>query len=145
MIDNLTINKRLVTTARLVQTSRQGSGLVPPTSGPGLGRSPSSASANAASSRPPIGGGGGGSSFKKAPPPPPPSSSSVAAAAPPPPYTAASASALGTKRAPPPIPATKPKPKPPVSYVVALYDFAAQVPFCLFLHPLISAANHFCF
>jgi amphiphysin len=31
------------------------------------------------------------------------------------------------KRAPPPPPPLKPKPKPKVQYVVALYDFAAQV------------------
>ena len=40
-----------------------------------------------------------------------------------------------TKKAPPPPPPLKPKPKPAsqVQYVVALYDFAAQVcpPVCL--------------
>jgi len=56
----------------------------------------------------------------------------------PPPYTlspsapaaigasAAAAVAAATKRAPPPPPALKPKPKPAVNYVVALFDFAAQ-------------------
>ncbi|KAF8167874.1 hypothetical protein B0H34DRAFT_779449 [Crassisporium funariophilum] len=67
--------------------------------------------------------------YKKAPPPP--TSSSQAAA--PPPYSAsysanASTSAAATKRAPPPPPPLKPKPKPTpqITYVVALYDFAAQ-------------------
>lgn len=80
-------------------------------------------------------------SYKKAPPPPPPSLHSHAAA--PPPYTpTASASSLtsatrdftrgqavATKRPPPPPPPLKPKPKPAprIKYVVALYDFSAQV------------------
>jgi len=80
---------------------------------------------------PPPPNGSSSSALKKAPPPPPPSSIT----APPPPYTPgnspAVALAAATKRAPPPPPATKPKPKPkpkpqPV-YVVALYDFTAQV------------------
>ncbi|KAF8323337.1 BAR-domain-containing protein [Clavulina sp. PMI_390] len=121
-IDNLNINKRMVSSARLVQTARQNS-LQP---GSSLGRAPSSASTlNRGPST--------ASSFKKAPPPPPPSSShaAAAAAAPPPPYSAgasptATSAAVGAKRPPPPIPASKPKPKPAVQYVVALYDFAAQ-------------------
>jgi hypothetical protein len=84
------------------------------------------------------------------PPPPPPSYSSNKAfanknaeysaptphVAAPPPYTAApsaaaaigasaAATAAATKRAPPPPPPLKPKPAAP-SYVVALFDFAAQ-------------------
>lgn len=73
------------------------------------------------------------SSFKKTAPPPPSSSVSLA----PPPYSAtssvasAASSAAATKRAPPPPPPLKPKPKaaPQIKYVVALYDFAAQVRF----------------
>lgn len=139
-IDNLSINKRMVSTARLVQTQRQNSGLAPPTHGGGpspsstLGRAPSSASASSVARSP-----SAVSSFKKAPPPPPPGSSaalggSAMAGAPPPPYApagvGAGAGAAGAKRAPPPVPGLKPKPKPPVpapTYVVALYDFAAQV------------------
>lgn len=119
-IDNLTINKRMVSTARLIQTSRQNSGLSPTASHPSgsLARAPSSAST--VTPRPALG--TATSSFKKAPPPPPPSAAAVAA---PPPYTPGSApAAAATKRPPPPIPASKPKPK---EYVVALYDFAAQV------------------
>lgn len=138
-IDNLSINKRMVSTARLVQTQRQNSGLAPPTHGGGgvspsstLGRAPSSASSTGVARSPSS---SLGSSFKKAPPPPPSSSAAfggaAAAGAPPPPYApaAAAAAAGGVKRAPPPVPALKPKPKPPVpapTYVVALYDFAAQ-------------------
>ena len=112
-IDNLNINKRLVSTARMVQTQRGNSGestLARPSSSPNaVTRAPSAASA-----------------FKKAPPPPPPSSSFASPA--PPPYSAASSSSsVGAKRPPPPIPAAKPKPKPAPQYVVALYDFVAQV------------------
>lgn len=80
----------------------------------------------------------------KKPPPPPPAAHN----APPPPYSAgaanratAAATAAATKRAPPPPPALKPKPapKPQVQYVVALYDFTAQVrlnhPSCEFTEP----------
>ena len=38
----------------------------------------------------------------------------------------AAAAAAVAKKAPPPPPPLKPKPKPAVQYVVALYDFAAQ-------------------
>lgn len=89
-----------------------------------LGRSPSVATGSSGTSSlrapPPL----AGASFKKSPPPP----SSSSHAAPPPPYTPNGASAAAAaKRAPPPPPPLKPKPKPAVQYVVALYDFAAQV------------------
>lgn len=70
-------------------------------------------------------------SFKKAPPPPPPSMPAA-----PPPYSpsagSGAATLAATKRAPPAPPALKPKPPPPkpkpaAVYVVALYDFDAQV------------------
>jgi amphiphysin len=69
--------------------------------------------------------------FKKTPPPPPGASSH---ADPPPSYTPSphgngAAALAAAKRAPPPPPALKPKPKPSVQHVVALYDFAAQVRF----------------
>ncbi|KAH9855785.1 BAR-domain-containing protein [Lenzites betulinus] len=112
-IEALNITKRLISTARMVQSQRQGSGLVPPSS---LGRSPS---ASTTGSRSPA-----SSTFSKKPAPPPPS-----AAAPPPPYSPPAPSAnfsLAAKKAPPPPPPLKPKPKPAVQYVVALYDFNAQ-------------------
>ena len=75
--------------------------------------------------------------FKKAPPPPPPLGASFHAD-PPPSYTPSTqrngpiSTAAAAKRPPPPPPPLKPKPKPQVQYVVALYDFAAQVsPLCL--------------
>lgn len=113
-------------TARLVQQTRSNSGNTT------LGRQPSTASASSASSPatglraapPPTRALSSASSYTKPAP-----ASPVAQPAPPPPYTAASsaASAAATKRAPPPPPPLKPKPKPQATYVVALYDFAAQV------------------
>lgn len=138
-IDNMSINKRMVSTARLVQTQRQntlspGGSLAPggvqPTSTLSRGGSTASNTPSIGMTRTP-------SAFKKAPPPPPPGSAQKlggdAAVQPPPPYSAgstAASAAAAAKRAPPPIPALKPKPNPPAAaptYVVALYDFAAQV------------------
>jgi len=126
-IDNLSINKRLQSTAKILAT-RQTSGSTLGVGGtPGLGRSTSSASTTTSTRLP---SGGSSTPLKKAPPPPPP-----AAAAAPPPYTrettepsafGAVTATPGTKRPPPPIPASKPKPKPAPVYVVALYDFDAQ-------------------
>lgn len=141
LIENLNIIKRIISVcafiftaalaehstlnllaARLVQANRSQTS--------SLGRQPSTATTSslASSSRvaPPS-----NPAFKKAPPPPPPGASSHAAP-PPPPYTPSSsgaASAAAAKRAPPPPPPLKPKPKivPQVQYVIALYDFAAQV------------------
>jgi amphiphysin len=128
----------------MIQTRRQETGLSP---GNGLSRSATASSSSLKKAPPPPPPGSASSStFKKKPPPPPNGSSSAAlkkappppppgSAAPPPPYTPgngpAAAIAAATKRAPPPPPAAKPKPKPkpkpqPV-YVVAMYDFAAQV------------------
>ena len=104
--------------AKMVQANRSAGGS-------GLGRSVSTAtssSSNSLSSRVPP----PSSSFSKKAPPPPPSLG--ASAVPPPPYSpsGAAATAAATKRAPPPPPPIKPKPKPAVRYVVALYDFEAQ-------------------
>ncbi|KAI0353165.1 BAR-domain-containing protein [Trametes cingulata] len=118
-IEALNITKRIISTARMVQNQRQGSGLAPPSS---IGRSSTMSSTSSAASRSPS-----SSTFSKKPPPPP--SSASAAAAPPPPYSPPSAGSnfsVAAKKAPPPPPPLKPKPKPAAQYVVALYDFAAQ-------------------
>ena len=77
--------------------------------------------------------------YKKAAPPPPSlgGASSSAAHAAPPPYSpsppangsSTAGAVAAAKKAPPPPPPlkSKPKPKPTVQYVVALYDFSAQV------------------
>lgn len=112
--------------AKLVQASRSQSGT-------GMSRTPSRTPSSASSlSKPPPRAPPppSGSGFKKAPPPPPPASSS---SAPPPPYTppapVSASAAVVAKKAPPPPPPLKPKPKiaPKPQYVVALYDFTAQV------------------
>ncbi|KII86333.1 hypothetical protein PLICRDRAFT_43928 [Plicaturopsis crispa FD-325 SS-3] len=123
-IEEMAITKRIISTSRLVQANR-GAG------GASLGRSPSATTTSSASTShsraaPPSRAASNASTFsKKAPPPPPP-----AFVAAPPPYSAPSASSSGSiaRKAPPPPPPLKPKPKvePPVQYVVALYDFAAQ-------------------
>ncbi|RDX51449.1 BAR-domain-containing protein [Lentinus brumalis] len=116
-VEALNITKRLISTSRLVQANRS-----VPGGGSSLGRSTTASSTSSAASRSPS-----TSTFKK-PAPPPPSSLSAAA---PPPYSPPSpgssyGSAAVAKKAPPPPPPLKPKPKPAVQYVVALYDFAAQ-------------------
>jgi amphiphysin len=124
IIENLGIVKRIVSVSRLVQQTRSNSGNTT------LGRQVSTATASSASSSvaglkagPPPTRALSASSYTKPAPAPP-----VAQAAPPPPYTAttSAASAAAAKRAPPPPPPLKPKPKPQVTYVVALYDFVAQ-------------------
>jgi amphiphysin len=113
-LESMTINKRIVSTARLLQTQRQNSTL---TAG-----SPSESPSTPSS----IG-------RKQAPPPPPSAfgASQFGGGAPaPPPYTPGNSGASATgniaaKRRPPPIPAAKPTPA--ATYVVALYDFVAQV------------------
>ncbi|OBZ79968.1 hypothetical protein A0H81_00141 [Grifola frondosa] len=119
-IEALNIGSRMISTsAKFVQSKRT----VSDSGAPALGRS---ATASTAGSRlaPPSRSPSATSSFtKKAPPPPP---SSAVSAVPPPPYTpSAYTSAAPVKKAPPPPPPLKPKPKA-ASYVVALYDFAAQ-------------------
>jgi len=122
VIESLNITKRIISASKIVQANRnQGN----------LGRAGTSAStASSASrfvaSRTPS---SNSASFKKTPPPPPPGASSHAD--PPPSYTPSphgngAAASAAAKRAPPPPPALKPKPRPPVQHVVALYDFAAQ-------------------
>lgn len=140
-LDALTINKRGGSTA-MRMAKRQES------VGSGLSRATTSASAasstsgfkKAAPPPPPGSAGPAGGGFKKMPPPPPPGSSfaakrantvsSAVSAAPPPPYTAgnspAAAVAAATKRPPPPPPSKAKKPVPQPTYVIALYDFAAQ-------------------
>ncbi|KAH0590190.1 Protein hob1 [Termitomyces sp. J132] len=113
LIESLGIVKRMISASKLVQASRSQNSV-------GTG-------ANAASRTPSMGS-GSAASYKKPPPPPP--GPVAASRAPPPPYSLApnasgASSAAATKRTPPPPP-LKPKPKPQVQYVVALYDFAAQ-------------------
>ncbi|KAF5312743.1 hypothetical protein D9619_003107 [Psilocybe cf. subviscida] len=122
VIESLGIIKRIVSVSRLVQQTRANSGNTTT-----LGRQPSTATTSSVASSatglragpPPT----RAASYTKPAPAPP-----VAQAAPPPPYTAtgSAASAAAAKRAPPPPPPLKPKPKPQVTYVVALYDFVAQ-------------------
>ncbi|KAI0369963.1 BAR-domain-containing protein [Pilatotrama ljubarskyi] len=117
-IEALNITKRIISTARMVQSQRGNSGLAPSS----IGRSSTVSSTSSLGSRSPS-----SSAFSKKPPPPPGSAS--ATAAPPPPYSppaAGSNFSVATKKAPPPPPPVKPKPKPAAQYVVALYDFAAQ-------------------
>ncbi|KLO11290.1 BAR-domain-containing protein [Schizopora paradoxa] len=116
-IENMSITKRIISTSKMMQASRQNS-------------TGSGSTLSATSRAPPPMRSPSGSSFTKKAPPPPPSAFGSKAADPAPPSYAASTGALAsaaTKRAPPPIP-TKPKPKvePPVQYVEALYDFAPQ-------------------
>ncbi|KAI0668719.1 BAR-domain-containing protein [Trametes maxima] len=117
-IEALNIAKRILSTSRMVQAQRAASG----GGGPSIGRSPSTlSSASSMASRSPA-----SSTFSKKAPPPPPGSASLA---PPPPYSPPAANtniSLAAKKAPPPPPPLKPKPKPAVQYVVALYDFSAQ-------------------
>lgn len=126
-IENMGITKRIVSTAKMMQNSRQNP---TQTGASSLGRSASSMTSSTLSvgsrsippARTPS-----GSSFTKKPPPPPPG---VNAPAPPPPYAPSdAASAAAAKRAPPPPPPLKPKPRvePPKEYVVAMFDFAPQV------------------
>jgi len=124
-VEALEITKRIVSTAKMLQTRKAtgGSSSSVTTTGPVV-RSPTSSS-----------------TFSKKAPPPPPSLKGQASQASgydtgvaPPPYSAGTVSGSQTnpvanKRPPPPAPASKPKPKPaepPKKYVVALYDFAAQ-------------------
>ncbi|KAI5120227.1 hypothetical protein M0805_000041 [Coniferiporia weirii] len=134
VIENMNITKRIVSTAKMLQSSRQNSAAPSFASGAGsIGRSGtvSSTSSTGLGTRtmPPVARSVSGSSFVKKPPPPPPSLGSAA----PPPYTPSggfggAAAAAAAKRAPPPPPPLKPKPRaePPIQYVVALYDFAPQ-------------------
>ena len=131
-IESMGITKRIVSTAKMMQNSRQGSTA---TGASSLGRSNTAMSASTTSSlgvgarnMPPVRT-PSASSFSKKPPPPPPGGN---APAPPPPYSAPSDAALtaaAAKRAPPPPPPLKPKPRvePPKEYVVAMFDFAPQV------------------
>ncbi|KAI0932846.1 hypothetical protein AcW1_000150 [Taiwanofungus camphoratus] len=112
-LESLNVTQRILSTSKLVQAHRATSGSGPPSS---LGRSPtSSTTASAASSRLPPPFRSPSSSFATLPNVPPP-----------PPYSPSPSSAMAAKKAPPPPPPIKPKPKPAASYVVALYDFAAQ-------------------
>ena len=91
-----------------------------------LGRAGTTSSASSASRVPPPSRAASSAAFKKSPPPPPPGASSHVD--PPPSYTPSPhGNGAAAKRAPPPPPPLKPKPKPSVQHVVALYDFTAQV------------------
>ncbi|KAG6902988.1 hypothetical protein C0995_008561 [Termitomyces sp. Mi166 len=113
VIESLGIVKRVISTSKFVQASRSQNSL-------GVGAS--------TATRTPSIGSGSAVSYKKPPPPPP--GAAAASRAPPPPYSPASsgsvASSVAATKRPPPPPPLKPKPKPQVQYVVALYDFAAQ-------------------
>jgi len=121
-VEALNITQRFLSTSKLVHAQRSASG----GSGPGnLGRSATTSTTGSSTSLrspPPV---RSPSYTKKAPPPPP----GAGLSAPPPPYSAGPTSptlSAAAKKAPPPPPPLKPKPKPAASYVVALYDFAAQ-------------------
>ncbi|KAH9949532.1 BAR-domain-containing protein [Amylocystis lapponica] len=123
-IEALNITNRITSTSKLVQSHRANSG----NGAVGLGRSATATSTSSAGSRlaPPMrspSASSTSSGFKKAPLSP--TSATLSA---PPPYspTPAPASPVGLAKKPPPPPPLKPKPKPAASYVVALYDFAAQ-------------------
>lgn len=115
-IEELSITKRTVSTAKLLQTHRQASG------SSSLGRNSSLASrtsgldrktSDAAYSKK-------AESTSYAPP-----SRTVAA---PPPYTTTPSSSSITKKAPPPPPPLKPKPSyNAAKYATALFDYEAQV------------------
>ncbi|KAF5356026.1 hypothetical protein D9756_003968 [Leucocoprinus leucothites] len=138
VIENLNIVKRIVSVSRLVQTQRSQSNLQRAPSA--VTATSSAGSGSSLRSPPPSRSLSSAAAYKKAPPPPSlgGSSPSMGHAAPPP-YTpsppsngsssaAAAAAAAAAKKAPPPPPPlkSKPKPKPAVQYVVALYDFTAQ-------------------
>ncbi|KAL8283731.1 hypothetical protein RQP46_005526 [Phenoliferia psychrophenolica] len=117
-LDALSVTKRFAGTARLMSEHRQGS--ADPSTSVGrasstLGRASSTTSSLSKSStslaRP-----GAGAAYGAAEPAPPPYSTGAAAAT----------SSLGAKRAPPPPPAPKPRPgAAAITYVTALYDYAA--------------------
>lgn len=138
-VENLRIVSRIVSVSRMVQTARsqnnsqRTSSAVSPTSSAGSGsnlRSPppgralSSAAAykKAAVLPPPSHGGAPDSAAQAAPPPYSPSPPANGSS------TVVAGAAAAAKKAPPPPPPlkSKPKPKPAVQYVVALYDFTAQ-------------------
>ncbi|CAE6421760.1 Protein hob1 AltName: Full=Homolog of Bin1 [Rhizoctonia solani AG-1 IB] len=116
-IEALTVTKRMVSTAKMIQTNRLASGGSGTLSAGGSMRRAHSTASTMSSL-----------AGKKAPPPPPGAASSSVA---PPPYTPPAANSnisVAGKKAPPPPPPLKPKPSaaPSVQYVVALYDFVAQ-------------------
>lgn len=131
---NSRFSARMVQTARSQNNSQRTSSAVSPTSSAGSGsnlRSPppgralSSAAAykKAAVLPPPSHGGAPDSAAQAAPPPYSPSPPANGSS------TVVAGAAAAAKKAPPPPPPlkSKPKPKPAVQYVVALYDFTAQV------------------
>ncbi|KAL0581405.1 BAR adaptor protein Hob1 [Marasmius crinis-equi] len=129
-IEELNVTKRIISTSKMVQSSRQGSmmGRAPSSASSSLGRAPSAASSTLGRAPSAASASSVGSGFKKAPPPPP-----MPYTASPPPYSpspagTAAAAAAASKRAPPPPPPLKPKPSfgPKPQFVVALYDFDAQ-------------------
>ncbi|KXN89807.1 hypothetical protein AN958_04811 [Leucoagaricus sp. SymC.cos] len=129
-IENLNIVKRIVSVSRLVQVNRSQNNLQ---------RAPSAISATSSTgsgsnlrSPPPGRSLSSAAAYKKAPPPPPTLTSSPSMDSAPPPYAPSpptnGLSSAAAKKAPPPPPPlkSKPKPRPAVQYVVALYDFTAQ-------------------
>jgi len=120
-MDQLVITKRIASTAKLMQTSRQTSVA---SGGSGGALSPGGSMRRA----PSAGSTFGSLAAKKAPPPPPGAAGPSVAAPPPytPPAAGSNVSVVGKKAPPPPPLKPKPSSGPPVQYVVALYDFVAQ-------------------
>lgn len=121
-LDELTVTKRMVSTAKLMATHRQASGTYP--GKPGIGRSPSVSS----SVTPGLARQASTSKYAL----PPPAAGMAVATPPPPPYTTGEKPGLAHngsfKKAPPPPPPMKRGVSnvPPAQYCVALFDFAAQ-------------------
>ena len=118
-LDELTITKRMVSTAKMLQTHRSASGST-------VGRSGSFASGKSGLDRKTSNSAYGKKAEEAAVYSPP---SRIVAA--PPPYTSTSSSGSVAKKAPPPPPPLKPKPSyNAVKYATAIFDFEAQV--CVF-------------
>ncbi|KAK1924314.1 hypothetical protein DB88DRAFT_463882 [Papiliotrema laurentii] len=114
-LDELTITKRMVSTAKMLQTHRSASGST-------VGRSGSFASGKSGLDRKTSNSAYGKKAEEAAVYSPP--SRTVAA---PPPYTSTSSSGSVAKKAPPPPPPLKPKPSyNAVKYATAIFDFEAQ-------------------
>lgn len=122
-IEELQIVKRMVSTAKMLQTHRQASG-----SGT-IGRQSSLASRTSGLDRKTSVAGSFDSKKAEATSYAPPSRTVAA----PPPYTSTPSSASITKKAPPPPPPLKPKPSyNSAQYATALFDYEAQVRLLIF-------------
>jgi len=122
-VEALTITKRAMPTAKLMQMRQGSSGSGVSMGSMGARRAPPSLAAKPSFAGSTSGAGVVGGAGK----PPPARSNSYTA--PPPAYDGtygAESAAGGAKRAPPPPPPLKPKPGASAKYVTALYDFVAQ-------------------